>query len=170
MRTFKCLRISLYVQFLFLFIPYRGTDRPLLEETADFTVLIKNFIEFPTVCYICCARTSFVYSDNNNYFYKKFGKTFRRRNIMEDANKTYLQSCHYNQERDPFCPVFRIEDIVSFAGENFTQLAIRGGVIVISIDWNCNLDLDFLEFCKPIYSFRRADDPNTNIAPGWNFR
>ncbi|EFX89097.1 hypothetical protein DAPPUDRAFT_310786 [Daphnia pulex] len=124
-----------------------GTDRPLLEETADFTVLIKNFIEFPT-----------------------FGKTFRRRNIMEDANKTYLQSCHYNQERDPFCPVFRIEDIVSLAGENFTQLAIRGGVIVISIDWNCNLDLDFLEFCKPIYSFRRADDPNTNIAPGWNFR
>nr|CAH0108652.1 unnamed protein product [Daphnia galeata] len=124
-----------------------GTDRPLLEETADFTVLIKNFIEFPM-----------------------FGKTFRRRNIMEDANKTYLQTCNFNQERDPFCPVFRIGDIVSFAGENFTQLAVRGGVIVISIDWNCNLDWDFLEFCKPIYSFRRVDDPNTNIAPGWNFR
>lgn len=119
----------------------------MLEETADFTVLIKNFIEFPM-----------------------FGKTFRRRNIMVDANKTYLQSCHYHREKDPFCPVFRIEDIVSLAGENFTQLAVRGGVIVISIEWNCNLDRDFLEFCKPVYSFRRVDDPNTNIAPGWNFR
>nr|CAH0101182.1 unnamed protein product [Daphnia galeata] len=127
--------------------PLVGTDRPLLEETADFTVLIKNFIEFPM-----------------------FGKTFRRRNMMEDANKTYLQTCNFNQERDPFCPVFRIGDIVHFAGENFTQLAVRGGVIVISIDWNCNLDWDFLEFCKPMYSFRRVDNPNTNIAPGWNFR
>ncbi|KAK4019347.1 hypothetical protein OUZ56_001370 [Daphnia magna] len=124
-----------------------GLDRPLLEETADFTVLIKNFIEFPM-----------------------FGKTFRRRNILQDANKTYLQTCHYHPERDPFCPVFRIDDIVSFAGENFTQLAVRGGVIVISIEWNCNLDLDFMELCKPIYTFRRVDDPNTNIAPGWNFR
>ena len=35
---------------------------------------------------------------------------------------------------------------------------------------DCNLDLDFMKFCKPLYSFRRADDPNTNIAPGWNFR
>lgn len=99
-----------------------------------------------------------------------FGKMFRRRNIMEDANKTYLQSCHYNKASDPFCPVFRIGDIVTSAGENFTQLAVRGGVVVISIEWNCNLDWDFLEFCKPDYSFRRADDPNTNIAPGWNFR
>lgn len=95
---------------------------------------------------------------------------YRRRNIMEDANKTYLQTCHYHEVKDPFCPVFRIESIVNLAGENFTQLAVRGGVIVISIDWNCNLDWDFLEFCKPVYSFRRVDDPNTNIAPGWNFR
>lgn len=124
-----------------------GNERPLFEEVANFTVLIKNFIEFPT-----------------------FGKMFRRRNIMEEANKTYLQSCHYSRDQDPFCPVFRIQDMISFAGENFTQLAIRGGVIVVSIDWDCNLDLDFMKFCKPVYSFRRADDPNTNIAPGWNFR
>lgn len=54
---------------------------------------------------------------------------------MEEANKTYLQSCHYHPERDPYCPVFRIQDMVSLAGENFTQLAVRGGVIVVSIDW-----------------------------------
>jgi P2X purinoceptor 4 len=126
---------------------HRGNERPLFEEVANFTVLIKNFVEFPT-----------------------FGKMFRRRNIMEEANKTYLQSCHYSRDQDPFCPVFRIQDMISLAGENFTQLAVRGGVIVVSIDWDCNLDLDFMKFCKPMYSFRRADDPNTNIAPGWNFR
>lgn len=92
---------------------FRGNDRALLEDTADFTVLIKNFVEFPA-----------------------FGKSFRRRNIMEEANKTYLQSCTYHSQWDPYCPVFRIGDIVELAGENFTQLAIRGGVIVISIDWN----------------------------------
>lgn len=92
---------------------HRGNERALLEGTAEFTVLIKNFIEFP-----------------------KFGNSFRRRNIMEEANKTYLQSCTYNAERDPYCPVFKIRDLVELAGENFTRLAIRGGVIVISVDWN----------------------------------
>ena len=128
------------------------------KTLSNFQWYVIKFVFFSFVC------------QHFKLFSNKFGKTFRRRNIMEDANKTYLQTCNFNQERDPFCPVFRIGDIVHFAGENFTQLAVRGGVIVISIDWNCNLDWDFLEFCKPIYSFRRVDDPNTNIAPGWNFR
>ena len=120
---------------------------PLLEATADFTVLIKNFVEFPT-----------------------FGNSYRRRNIMEEANETYLQSCRYHPEKDPYCPVFRIGDIVEFSGENFTHLSVLGGVIVVGIEWNCNLDWDFLQYCKPRYTFRRADDPHTKIAPGWNFR
>jgi len=60
--------------------------------------------------------------------------------------------------------------MISIAGENFTQLSIKGGVIVITINWECDLDWDFLEFCKPTYNFRRADDPDTKISPGWNFR
>ena len=75
---------STYIYFGFS----RGNQRDLLEETANFTVLIKNFVEFPL-----------------------FGKLYRRRNIMEEANKTYLQSCIYSL-RDPFCPVFRIRDMV----------------------------------------------------------
>ena len=125
---------------------YRGSKRPLLD-TSQFTLLIKNFIEFPA-----------------------FGKLYRRRNILEDANKTYLQSCHYDPDEDPYCPIFQVDDMISIAGENFTQLSIKGGVIVITINWECDLDWDFLEFCKPTYNFRRADDPDTKISPGWNFR
>jgi len=123
-----------------------GSKRPLLD-TSEFTLLIKNFIEFPA-----------------------FGKAYRRRNILDDANKTYLQSCHYNPDKDPYCPIFQVNDMVNFAGENFTQLSIKGGVIVITINWDCNLDWDFLEYCRPTYNFRRADDPDTKISPGWNFR
>ena len=39
----------------------------------------------------------------------------------------------------------------------------------MDIEWNCDFDYDETK-CKPKYSFRRLDDPNVNIAKGWNFR
>ena len=36
--------------------------------------------------------------------------------------------------------------------------------MLITIHWNCNLDLDFMKTCLPIYKFRVLDDY------GWNFR
>merc|ERR1712079_581564 len=49
-------------------------------------------------------------------------------------------------------------------GGNFSQIAIKGGVIAVSIKWNCNLDRDFQTYCLPLYAFRILDDF------GWNFR
>jgi len=46
----------------------------------------------------------------------------------------------------------------------------QGGVFVIQIAWVCNLDINFMEFCHPRYSFSRMDNPDALIAPGWNFR
>lgn len=153
--------------FTFQFI-CRNEERGLLEGSKNFTVLIKNAIQFP-----------------------KFGKQYNRRNILENSNKTYLQKCIYNPETDPFCPVFRLGDVVEDAGENYTEVAVRvsyskinlcrhenvhnlylfqGGVFVITISWFCDLDFDFLEFCKPKYSFQRMDNPEAVISPGWNFR
>ena len=60
-----------------------GKHKALLAAAENFTVLIKNPIEFP--------------------LYSK-----RRSNIVDSANATYLQSCLYNEEKDPFCPVFRL--------------------------------------------------------------
>src|SRR4051812_3114707 len=76
--------------------------RALLEGSKNFTVLIKNAIQFPY-----------------------FGKQYSRRNVLEVTNKTYLQSCIYNKHSDPFCPVFRIGDIVKDAGENYSEVAIK---------------------------------------------
>lgn len=125
----------------------RHGKRALLESAENFTVLIKNVIEFP-----------------------KFGTQFKRRNVLENSNSTYLQTCIYNAENDPFCPVFKIGDIVKEAGENFSEVAVKGGVFEIEITWDCNLDWDFMKYCKPKYSFERMDSPKALISPGWNFR
>ena len=43
-------------------------------------------------------------------------------------------------------------------------MAIKGGVVSLSIAWHCNLDYDFMSHCLPRYNFRILDDF------GWNFR
>ena len=76
--------------------------RALLESSKDFTVLIKNQIEFP--------------------MYKK-----RRSNILESSNHTYLSSCLYNEDTDPFCPIFQLETITKLAGENYSRYLVMQG-------------------------------------------
>ncbi|KAK2898707.1 hypothetical protein Q8A67_010125 [Cirrhinus molitorella] len=118
----------------------------LLGEAEDFTVLIKNSIQYP-----------------------KF--SFKKRNILRHINSTYLKTCTFNRVTDPHCPIFRLGDMVTEAGEDFSVMALKGGIIGIFIDWNC--DLDFPErFCVPKYSFSRLDNKNpaNNVAPGYNFR
>ncbi|ODN02953.1 P2X purinoceptor 4 [Orchesella cincta] len=138
---------------IFAWCPVELDDPPLhgkkalLEGSKNFTVLIKNVIEFP-----------------------KFGSKYKRRNILEKSNTSYLQSCIYNTESDPFCPVFRIGDIVEAAGHNFSQVAKKGAVVEVEISWNCDLDFSFMEYCRPKYSFERMDSPEALISPGWNFR
>jgi len=80
----------------------RGRKRALLEGSQDFTVLIKNSINFPG-----------------------FGSHYSRRNILENANRTYLRQCIYDAKRNPFCPIFRLGDIVKSAGENYSDVAIK---------------------------------------------
>ena len=50
------------------------------------------------------------------------------------------------------------------AGGNFSKLAVKGGVIGVYINWNCDLDWDFETYCLPKYNFRILDNF------GWNFR
>jgi hypothetical protein len=45
-----------------------------------------------------------------------------------------------------------------------SRMAIKGGVMALSISWNCNLDRDFEKYCLPKYGFRILDNF------GWNFR
>ncbi|XP_058889160.1 P2X purinoceptor 4-like isoform X1 [Acipenser ruthenus] len=123
-----------------------GPKPAILGSAENFTVLIKNNIGFP----------------NFNY---------TNRNILPHMNDTYLRGCIFNRTTDPYCPIFRLGDIVQEARENFTEMAIEGGVIAIQINWECNLDQLFHK-CIPEYSFRRLDEKNSNktIFPGLNFR
>ncbi|KAJ3583140.1 hypothetical protein NHX12_034437 [Muraenolepis orangiensis] len=123
----------------------RKPPRPALLAVAEnFTVLIKNNIRFPAFNYV-------------------------RRNILPKMNEAYLKGCR--REEDALCPIFRLGDIVHQAKENFTQLAVEGGVIGIQINWDCNLDR-LMERCLPKYSFRRLDEKESNrtLYPGLNFR
>ncbi|XP_042298073.1 P2X purinoceptor 7 isoform X2 [Sceloporus undulatus] len=114
----------------------------ILRSAENFTVLIKNNIHFP-----------------------KFNYTTR--NISPEFNI----SCTYNKRTALYCPIFRLGDILQLAGENFSEVAVQGGIIGIEINWDCILD-KWLHRCRPTYGFRRLDDKKTNEAlyPGYNFR
>uniref|UniRef100_A0A8C5RYM0 Purinergic receptor P2X 4 n=1 Tax=Laticauda laticaudata TaxID=8630 RepID=A0A8C5RYM0_LATLA len=117
-----------------------------LRDAENFTLLVKNSIWYP-----------------------KFN--FTKRNILPIINRTYLKDCKYNIKTDPFCPIFRLGDIVEGAGQNFQEMAIEGGVMGLQIRWDCNLDKSASR-CVPKYSFRRIDkkDSAHSVSPGYNFR
>jgi hypothetical protein len=154
-------------------LPLRN-QTALLGETKHFTVMIKNSINF-----------------------EQFN--VQRRNIENTLrDQLYLKTCHYHPINDPRCPIFRLGDIVHYAGENYDEMAklgtsvrsvVRtlhllqlicficsssgsgsGGVIEIQIKWECNLDFDSVEACFPRYSFERLDIRDALISPGLNFR
>ncbi|XP_049475329.1 P2X purinoceptor 7 [Panthera uncia] len=117
--------------------------RPALLNVAEnFTVLIKNNIDFP-------------------------GHNYTTRNILPGVNIT----CTFHKTQDPQCPIFRLGDIFREVGDNFSDAAIQGGIMGIEIYWDCNLD-SWFHRCHPKYSFRRLDDKTTNesLYPGYNFR
>ncbi|XP_072043608.1 P2X purinoceptor 4-like isoform X2 [Amphiura filiformis] len=116
----------------------------VLHEAENFTVLIKNGISFPLF----------------NFF---------KRNILPTSDTTYLRGCNYHPSEDPLCPIFRLGEIAKGANVEFSDIAYKGGVITIDIQWNCNLDHDE-RYCLPKYRFFRADDGEAKIAKGMNFR
>ncbi|XP_057695124.1 P2X purinoceptor 5-like isoform X1 [Corythoichthys intestinalis] len=117
----------------------------LLTNAENFTIYIKNFIQFPKF---------------------KFSKS----NILETTNVSYLK-CRYDEKLHPYCPIFRLGDITARAGYNFNDMAKFGGSIGIQIQWDCDLDKGFSE-CHPRYEFSRQDvaTSNNTIAKGFNFR
>ncbi|ODM98124.1 P2X purinoceptor 4 [Orchesella cincta] len=126
--------------------PLNG-QKALLEGTKDFTVLVKNSIEFPA-----------------------FGSYYKRRNIMEGAKALYLQNCLYNPKTDPYCPTFRLGDIVTGAKESYTNVALTGAVFALRIKWLCDFDFGKpISTCRPTYSFTRLDNPQAEVSPGFNF-
>ncbi|XP_026184795.1 P2X purinoceptor 5 isoform X2 [Mastacembelus armatus] len=91
-------------------------------------------------------------------------------NVLETSDDSYLKSCSYDRENHPYCPIFRLGDLVSWAGHDFQDMAVKGGCIAIRIEWNCDLDKDTSQ-CNPQYSFTRLDMKlNNSVTSGYNFR
>ncbi|XP_042073994.1 P2X purinoceptor 5-like, partial [Haplochromis burtoni] len=73
-------------------------QKPLLKNAENFTIYIKNFIQFP-----------------------KF--SFSKSNILKTTDQSYLKKCRYDEKQYPYCPIFRLGDITRRAGCNFQDMA-----------------------------------------------
>ncbi|XP_036380270.1 P2X purinoceptor 5 isoform X1 [Megalops cyprinoides] len=133
---------------IFGWCPIEKNHKPqeaVLQKAENFTVYIKNFIRFP-----------------------KF--QFSKSNVLDTSNDTYLKGCTYNETLHPYCPIFRLGDLVSWTGHSFQDMASMGGSVGVLIQWNCDLDKDYSK-CNPHYSFTRLDvNANNSITSGYNFR
>ncbi|KAM9801337.1 P2X purinoceptor 5-like [Neosynchiropus ocellatus] len=120
--------------------------RPLLTNAENFTIYIKNFIQFP-----------------------KF--QFSKSNVLDTSDESYLKKCRYDEELQPYCPIFRLGEITKRAGHNFQDMATLGGSIGIMIQWDCDLDKGYSN-CHPEYRFTRLDVSHSDhtLAVGLNFR
>ncbi|XP_030005635.1 P2X purinoceptor 3b [Sphaeramia orbicularis] len=117
-----------------------------MKEVENFTVFIKNSIRFPTFNYT-------------------------KGNVLPTLTDEYVKKCIFDTVNNTYCPIFRVGDMVRYAQQNFTELANKGGVIGIKIDWMCDLDKSD-DQCNPSYSFTRLDamSQHNAVSPGYNFR
>ncbi|XP_036987376.2 LOW QUALITY PROTEIN: P2X purinoceptor 6 [Artibeus jamaicensis] len=102
--------------------------QPLLVQAENFTLFIKNTVTF-----------------------SKFN--FSKSNALETLDNTYFKRCRYDPLSSPYCPVFRIGDLVAAAGGDFEDLALLGGAVGIRVLWDCDLDIRGSD-CRPDYSFQ----------------
>ncbi|KAL4835253.1 hypothetical protein H8958_018104 [Nasalis larvatus] len=132
---------------IFAWCPVETSSRPVepvLKEAEDFTIFIKNHIRFP-----------------------KFN--FSKSNVMDVKDRSFLKSCHFGP-KNHYCPIFRLGSVIRWAGSDFQDIALEGGVIGINIEWNCDLDKTASE-CHPHYSFSRLDNKlSKSASSGYNFR
>uniref|UniRef100_A0A672ITC8 P2X purinoceptor n=1 Tax=Salarias fasciatus TaxID=181472 RepID=A0A672ITC8_SALFA len=118
---------------------------PMLD-VKNFTIFIKNSIRFPL-----------------------FDVT--RGNFPSTMTSSQIRNCTYHPELNPFCPIFRVGDVLNYTGQSIEDLSAKGGEIGINIQWKCNLDLS-IEKCVPEYAFTRLDAPfaKNAVSKGYNFR
>ncbi|XP_042626461.1 P2X purinoceptor 3a [Cyprinus carpio] len=116
-----------------------------MKEVENFTIFVKNSIRFPM-----------------------FNVT--RGNFPSSLNQSYIQSCHYDSVDDPFCPIFKVGDILRHINQSFDSITDKVGPFSLLV-WKCNLDYNVM-YCNPNYFFTRLDAAfkNSAASKGYNFR
>ncbi|VEL24361.1 unnamed protein product, partial [Protopolystoma xenopodis] len=117
-------------------VPLDESVEPLYDA-LNYTVFIKHAIEFTA------------YRVN-------------RPNVLKWMTNQYLADCRNNKDdpRDKYCPIFRLGDIIRWSGANTYRMLRHGGVIAVTIDWQCDLDFS-VDWCLPTYGFRQMDTDST---------
>ncbi|XP_016377661.1 purinergic receptor P2X, ligand-gated ion channel, 8 [Sinocyclocheilus rhinocerous] len=113
----------------------------IVREAENFTLYIRNFIRFSQL-------------------------NFSTSNVPKENRSLYLKNCLYDETVCPYCPIFRLGDIVNKTGNKFEEMALKGGSIGVLIEWLCDLDVD--SECRPHYSFVRLGKLSEKI--GFDFR
>ncbi|CAF1579734.1 unnamed protein product, partial [Didymodactylos carnosus] len=119
-------------------------QRELIEGVLNFTIFLKNFVEFP-------------------------GFKVIRKNFHDN-----MSPCLYHDIHDKSCPIFRLSTIIESAETDQAERELMlkfGGVIKIKLNWDCNFDFN-VKKCVPVYSFGRLDAKfkAENFSKGFNFR
>lgn len=55
-----------------------------------------------------------------------------RSNVLETSDDSYLKRCFYDKENHPYCPIFRLRDLVSSTGHDFQDMAVKVCLFVIN--------------------------------------
>ncbi|XP_050985792.1 purinergic receptor P2X, ligand-gated ion channel, 8 [Labeo rohita] len=113
----------------------------VVRQAENFTLYIRNFIRFSLF-------------------------NFSTSNVLKENRRLYLKNCLYNETDHPYCPIFRLGDIVNKTGHSFEDMARSGGSIGVLVEWRC--DLDKYSDCRPKYSFVRLG--NSSETGGFSFR
>ncbi|KAF6716971.1 P2X purinoceptor 4 [Oryzias melastigma] len=140
--------------------------KPVLAAAENFTVLIKNSITYPkfnfhgSALLVLCTQTLWLFG----FPITRLSSFSSRRNILPHINSSYLAHCEFNRLTDPDCPIFRLKRIMAEAEEDFQEMAVKGGILGILIDWSC--DLDWWAASGGLDN----KNPGNDVAPGYNFR
>lgn len=59
----------------------------------------------------------------------KWTKSVLRSNVLETADDAYLKKCTYDELTHPYCPIFRLGDIVQRTGHDFQDLALLVSIV-----------------------------------------
>lgn len=65
--------------------------------------------------------------------------------------------------------LFDMKGIVAATGYTWDDFSHSGGIILATVEYNCNLD-HAVEACVPVIAFDRLDDPKDPVSRGFNFR
>lgn len=48
-----------------------------------------------------------------------------RSNVLETCDGGYLKRCSYDKDDHPYCPIFRLGELVSWTGHDFQDMAVK---------------------------------------------